>query len=63
MTENELQRILSDIESALAVYSGSKVPLSLSEAVTHNALLMAREDLQSQIRKARYLERSATTGR
>lgn len=53
MSEPELESALRDVESALRTFDSSKQPLTRPEVVMHNALSMVRNDLRSQILKAR----------
>lgn len=54
VTESDLESILRNVDAALRIYQLNKVPLTPAESITHNALLMVRDDILNQIVKARF---------
>lgn len=51
MTENELERILSSIDTALAVYQQHRGPLAAAELSVKSMLSVVRAQIADQLRR------------
>lgn len=51
MTENELARILSSIDTALAVYQQHRGPLAAAELSVKSMLIVVRAQISDQLKR------------